>query len=259
MGSPIGKRCMTKYAGDIVIISQDGLIPLSKSLMSSRINTSESLTDKIQHITSDYVSQYSANFGWETTLFPKENMLLINVPYSSTQSYQLVMNTISGAWSRFIGWDAHCFEIHGDNLYFGGEGVVGKAWDTQADNTTNIAFEALQSFNYFSSHGQLKQVKMLRPIISTDGTPSVLLGVNVDFDLTAPTGIPTFTTSNNATWDVATWDGAYTWGGDLQIKRDWQTAFGLGYCIAAHMKGTAKGVKMRWASTDFVLTAGGIL
>ena len=210
-------------------------------------------------MTSDYVSQFGLNFGWETVIFPKENMLLINVPFSSTESYQLVMNTISGAWSRFIGWNAHCFTLHGDNLYFGGEGVVSKAWDTQSDNSTNISFEAIQSFNYFSSHGQLKQVKMLRPIISTDGSPSILLGVNVDFDTTAPTGIPTFTASNNATWDLATWDGGYTWGGNLQIKRDWQTAFGMGYCIAAHMKGVSMGVQTRWISTDYVLDIGAII
>ena len=259
MGSPIGKRCMTKFAGDIVIVSQDGLVPLSKSLMSSRINTSIALTDKIQTVASDYITQWALNFGWETVIFPKENMLLINVPYSSTQSYQLVMNTISGAWSRFIGWDARCFVLHGDNLYYGGNGFVARAWDTQADNGINIAFEALQSFNYFSSHGQLKKVQMLRPIISTDGTPSILLGVNVDFDTTAPTGIPTFTASNRGTWDLSVWDGAFTWGGDLQIKRDWQTAFGLGYCIAAHMKGVSANVKTRWSSTDYAMTLGGIL
>ena len=259
MGSPIGRRSMMKYAGDVLVISQDGLVPLSKGLMSSRVTNANALSDKIQHVISDYVSQYYLNFGWESVLFPKENMLLVNVPFSSTQSYQLVMNTISGAWSRFIGYNAHCFTLHGDNLYYGSEGAVCRAWDTQADNGANIAFEAIQSFSHFGDAGQLKQVKMLRPIISTDGSPSILFGVNVDFDTTAPTGIPTFTPSSRATWDSTTWDGGFTWGGDLQIKRDWQTAFGLGYSIAAHMKGTAQGVKMRWASTDYVVTSGGVI
>jgi hypothetical protein len=263
IGSPIGKRCLTKYAGDVLVIGQDGLLPLSKALMSSRVNTSEALTDKIQHVTSDYVSQFGNIFGWETTLYPKENMVLVNVPYNNTQSYQLVMNTISGAWSRFIGWNAHCFELHEDSLYFGGEGVVCKAWDTQADNGANIEFEALQSFNYFGNSGQLKQVKMLRPIISTDGNASILLGVNTDYDTTQPTGKPTFSAANPlpATWDGASslWDGVLMWGGDLQIKRDWQTAFGLGYCIAAHMKGASKSIKIRWASTDYLLQVGGVI
>lgn len=259
VGSPIGRRCLMKYAGDLTLICKDGLAPLSKSLMSSRVNSMEMLTDKIQHVMSDYTTQYGANFGWETALFPQENMLLVNVPYSTAISYQLVMNTISGAWSRFLGWNAACFELHEDLLYFGSNGVVCKAWDTTADNGSNINFEAQQSFKYIGRSGQNVQVKMLRPIISTDGSPSVLLGVNTDFDTTAPTGIPTFTPTSAAQWDLATWDGGFTWGGDLQIKRDWQTAFGFGYCISAHMKGTIKNCRMHWASTDYLLTGGGVV
>ena len=258
IGSPIGKRCMTKYAGDVLVISQDGLAPLSKALMSSRVNSQEMLTYRVQHIISDYVSQYGALSGWETTLFPKENMLLLNVPISSSASYQLVMNTISGAWSRFVGWNAACMKLHGDNLYFGANGVVCQAWNTQADNGANINYEALQSFNYFGSNDQLKMVKMVRPVISTDGSSSLLLGVNTDFDTSPPTGLPSFTPNVFGTWDSAIWDSAI-WGGDLSTKRDWQTAFGIGYCVGAHMKGSLSNIKLRWASTDYLFESGGVL
>jgi len=259
IGSPIGRRCFVKYAGDLLVICQDGLAPLSKALMSSRINTQEMLTDKIQHVISDYVSQYYSNFGWQTILFPMENMLILNVPASSTVSYQLVMNTISGAWSRFLGWNAACFVMHGDSIYFGASGGVFKAWSGQDDAGTNINFEAQQSFNYFGREDQLKMVKMLRPIISTNGSPSILLGVNTDFDTTAPTGVPTFTPLSYAIWDSSTWDGPDMWGGDLQIKRDWQSGYGLGYCISAHMVGVCKGIKVRWSSTDYLVQPGGVI
>lgn len=261
IGSPIGRRCMMKYAGDLTIITQDGLLPLSKALMSSRVSTHEALTDKIQHIMSEYTDFYGANFGWETVVFPKQNMLIVNIPYQTDKSYQLVMNTISGAWSRFIGWNAHSWELHNDLIYFGGATAIYKAWDTQADNNTNIEYEAQQSFNYFGNHAQLKQVKMLRPIIATDGNPTILFGVNVDYSTTAPQGNPTFapTTPIPAEWDVALWDGVNVWGGEMTIKRDWQTAFGLGYCIAAHMKGASRYLNIRWLATDYLLDAGGVV
>ena len=261
VGSPIGRRCLMKYAGDLTMICKDGLAPMSKAMMSSRVNSQEMLTDKVQHVISDYTTLYAANFGWEIALFPQENMLLLNVPTSSGTAYQLVMNTISGAWSRFIGWNSACFELHGDLLYFGTGGGVCKAWDTHADNKTNINFEAQQSFNYFGNSGQLKQVKMLRPIISTDGSAPLLLGVNVDFDTSAPGGQPTFSSANPVpgVWDSSVWDGIFVWGGDLEIKRDWQTAFGLGYCLSAHMKGTILNTRLHWIATDYVLGLGGIL
>lgn len=261
VGSPIGRRCLMKYAGDLTLICQDGLAPLSKALMSSRVNSQEMLTDKIQHAIGDFISLYAANFGWEVALFPKENMLLLNIPTSASTATQVVMNTINGAWSRFTGWNATCFELHGDNLYFGTTGAVCKAWDTNADSGSNIYFNAVQSFNYFGRSGQLKKVNMVRPIISTDGLPTVLFGVNADFDTSDPQGVPAFSPSaaTPATWDLSVWDGAAVWSGDLSIKRDWQTAFAIGYCLAGHMKGYLMNTKMRWASTDFLVDAGGVL
>ena len=258
IGSPIGRRCFTKYAGDLTLISKDGLAPLSKALMSSRVNSREMLTDKAQRIMSEYTTFYANNPGWEVQLFPKENMLLMNIPISSTQSYQLVMNTISGAWSQFKGWNAACFVLHGDQLYFGTSTGVRKAWDTQTDNDLNISFEAEQSFNYFGTQSQLKQVKMLRPVISTDGNVGILLGVNVDFDTSEPDGIATFTASVSSLWDSSLWDVGI-WSGALTIKKDWQTAFGLGFCVAAHMKGSLSNSKLRWAATDYLVEAGGVV
>lgn len=258
IGAPIGRRCMTKYAGDLTIMCQDGLMSMSKALMSTRVNSKEAFTDKIQHVISSYVTSYGANFGWHTTGFPRQNMLLLNVPTSSTTSYQLAMNTISGAWSQFTGWDATTFVLFNDELYFGGSTYVAHAWDTSADDGANIPFEAQQAFSYMGGGGQLKKLSMIRPLISTDGTPTLLLGVNTDFDQSSPTSVPSFTPSTYATWDNSTWDVGI-WGGDLTLKKDWQTAFGLGYCFAAHIKGGIQGAALHWSATDFMLEDGGMV
>jgi hypothetical protein len=260
VGSPVGRRCMTQFAGDLLFISQDGLTPLSKAMMSSRVNMQQTLTYKIQHIISTYITTYGSNFGWETTLFPKENMLVLNVPFSNTQSYQLIMNTISGAWSRFLGWNAKTFVLFNDFLYYGdAAGKVVKAWDTQADIGLQIPFEAQQSFNYFGSAAQIKKIQMVRPTIATDGSPGIFMGVNAAFDTTAPTGVPTFTPSTAAMWDSAVWDSA-VWGGGLNVKNQWQTPLApMSYAFAAHMVGFTQGSQLRWSSTDYVLSDGGIV
>lgn len=261
VGSPVGRRCLMKYAGDLTMICQDGLAPLSKALMSSRVNSQEMLTDKIQHAISSYITTYGSNFGWEVALLPKENMLLLNIPVTATISVQAVMNTITGAWSRFSGWNATCFELHGDILYFGTAGGVCKAWDTNADAGANINFNGQQSFNYFGRNAQQKKVNMARPIISTDGFPTILFGVNADFDTSDPLGNPSFapTMPAPAIWDSSLWDGTGVWGGDLAIKRDWQTAFAMGYCLAGHIKGYVMNANLRWASTDYLVHGGGVL
>ncbi len=258
IGAPIGRRCFTKFAGDVLVITQDGLVPLSAALMSTRVNTKIALTDKVQNLIGNYITNYGSLYGWETILFPKENMLLLNIPTSSTTAIQFVMNTISMQWSTFSGWNAVCWVLHDDRIYFGGNTVIGKAWDTYADIGTGINFDGQQSFNYFGGSGQLKQVKMARPVIATDGSPAILFGINVDFDTTAPTGIPSFTASTSAVWDTAVWDSD-TWGGEPVVKKDWQSVSGIGYCISAHMVGQVLGSRVRWSSTDFMLQGGGMI
>jgi hypothetical protein len=257
IGSPIGRRCFTKYAGDLALICRDGLVLLSQALMSTRVNSKTNLTDKIQNTIGTYINAYYNVFGWEAVLFPQENMLLLNVPISSTESYQLAMNTISGAWSSFSGWNAHCWVLHEDHIYFGGSDFVAKAWDTNADNSSNINFEAQQSFSYCGSRG-LKRLSMIRPIISANGSPTISIGVNVDYDMTDPTGLPTFSPVTTAIWDTSVWDVG-VWAGDLTVKRDWQTTFAMGYCLSTHLKGATQTVEVRWSSTDLMIMDAGVL
>jgi hypothetical protein len=258
IGSPIGRRCYMDLGGDVTIICEDGLAPLSASLMSVTVNNKEMITDKIQHVISEYVTNFGSVQGWETQLYPRENMLIINIPLSTSESVQVAMNTISGAWSRFLGWNARTFELHGDQLFYGGQNGIYKAYYGETDFGNNINFEALQSFNYFGTKTQLKHVKMARPIIMTNGSPSFALGINVDFDTAAPMGNPTFAPIPYGIWDSATWDNSF-WGGGDQVKRDWQSVFGLGYCFAAHIKGAASNINISWNSTDYVLENGGVI
>lgn len=254
IGSPVGRRCMTKYASDLLVICQDGLMPLSKALMSSRVNTKSSLTDKIQLAMSEAVTTYGSNFGWETIIFPRENMLILNVPVSATKSHQYVMQTITGAWCKFTGMNTQTWETLGNELYFGASGAVYKAWYSTSDNGVNIDAEGLQSFNAFGNNNQ-KWFKEARPIISTDSSAGVLLGINMDYDTTAPTGIPTFSPATAGVWGTSTW-GSSLWGGGLSIKKDWQTVGGIGYTAALHIKTASLAANMRWIATTYLYENG---
>ena len=56
IGSPVGARSMYKYAGDMLIITQDGVVPLSGALQSSRVQPRVAITDKIQYAISEAVN-----------------------------------------------------------------------------------------------------------------------------------------------------------------------------------------------------------
>lgn len=255
IGEPVGRRCLMKYGSDLLVICQDGLMPLSKALMSSRVNTKVALTDKIQLAMSEAVTQYGTNYGWQTQIFPQQNMLLLNIPKSSTEAQQFVMNTITGSWCEFTGWNAVCWELFNNEIYFGTDTMVCKAWDTTADNGTNINAEALQAFSSFGSANQ-KYFKEARPIILADSSSlGALLGINVDYDQTAPTGSPTFQVATSGVWDSSLWDQA-TWGGDLSIVKSWQTVGAVGYAAALHIKTASRNANMRWQATTYLYESG---
>lgn len=260
LGAPLGQRCLKKFGGDVLLNTVDGVIPLSRALVSG--NTSDaalSLSNKIQYAFTSAATSYAANFGWEILHYPKGNMLIVNVPTATSGNgqEQYVMNTITGAWCRFTGVDAGCWALFQDEPYFGGEGYVGKFWSTYADNGANIEGEVLQAFSYFGRRGTLKHFKMARPILSSTGQPAILAGLNVDYDTRALLGTLSFSPSTQALWDAALWDVG-VWSGDLTVRKNWQTMAAVGVCGAMHIR-SAQQLETHWMASDFVYEHGGMI
>ena len=259
LGSPVGERCFYKFAGDLLYISQDGLVPMAGALQSSRVNPRVAITDKIQFAISSSVSSYSSNFGWSLLYYAPENMLILNIPtIEGVTQEQYAMNTISTSWGRFTGWNANCWELFNDQPYFGGNGYVGKAWDTNADDGANINGVCIQAFSTYGAPGNLKRWTMTRPIFRASGRPSLQGAMNVDFDLSTNTAPLTFSPVTYGAWDSAVWD-ATQWGQDLVIQQSWQGVSGVGYYGAPQMRVSCAGIDVRWVSTDVVYESGAIL
>lgn len=259
IGAPVGERSLYKYAGDMLVISQDGVIPMSAALQSSRVNPKVAITDKIQYAISEAVTLYGSNFGWQLLYVPTINQLWLNVPVQQgANQQQYSMNTISGAWCNFTGWNANCLEVFKDEPYFGGDGYVGHAWHTNADNGTNINAYGLQAFNSFSGAGTLKRFTMSRPIFRTNGSPAIYAGIDIDFNISDTSAPLTTTPVEYGRWDINNWDNSQ-WGGGLNVLQNWQGIHGVGYYAAPIVKAASNGIELRWVSTDIVMEGGGIL
>ena len=261
LGQTFNRRCFFKWGGDLLLLTQDGLVPLAASLQSSRLDPRINLTDKIYYAVSQAATQYSKLFGWQINYFASENMLILSIPTVNGME-QYVMHTITKSWARFTGIQAFCWEVAGDTgMYFGGNGFVGKFYDANSDAGNNIVATAQQAYNYFESQGQLKRFTLVRPILQTDnGVPTVLCGISVDFDTVPLTNQIAFNPLINqiGRWDVSTWDGA-NWGGGLVTTKIWQGVNGLGFSGSVNMNVASQGIELHWASTDYVMENGGVL
>lgn len=257
-GAPMGERCFHKYGSDLLFINREGIMPMSQGRFFAELGEKGSITDKIQHAYSDATTAYNLNYGWQIALYPDAGMLIFNVPVALGQQEQYCMNTLTGAWAQFTGWAANCWELFRNDVYFGGNGVVSKAWYGQDDNGAQILCDCKQAFSYFGMRGSKKRFHLMRPMLQSNGNPAISASVNTDFDDTNPSALLTFTGTNAGAWDSAIWDSA-TWGAAVNVKSNWQGLNGIGYNAAIRLKCAAKGIDVTWLSTDIVFEAGGTL
>lgn len=261
IGDPIGYRCIVNLGADLFIITTDGLISVTRTLDYDRAQQdAAAVTGKIQTLFNEAARRYKNNFGWQALVYPKGRWLVVNVPVlQERRQNQFVMNTITGAWCQFTGWNANCYGLGNGNLYFGGnDGVVYIADSTRQDNGTQIVADMQTAFNYFGMPSNIKQFQLVRPNLTTSGIPGVDLSVNVDFSNIPPSGNITVTPSTAGLWSDGDWGSALWGGAGLQI-REWIGVSGVGYNAAVRLRVSVNGVSCNANAFDVVFQPGQIL
>lgn len=256
MGAPIGRRCFIKVGTDVVLLTLDGFTQLSRALPVARTQQEVALSDKISGAVQTATSNYRSNFGWEAIQYPNGRMGVFNIPTAeNSTSVQYVINTNTGAWCRFTGWNANCFALYEEQLYFGAnDGSVYLADTGTSDSSSNITGDVQQAFSRFGLDYN-KQFLAVRPAIASDGVVSPAIAINVDYQNVAATGDPLQTTPNGALWDTVLWDTT-AWGADELVAADWLGVDGIGIDIALRMRIAVNAVTFSWASTSYLFRPG---
>lgn len=250
LGKPLGRRCATKYGGDLAVNTQEGLFPLGKGLLSSSVDRRVALTDKIQNTVSLEANSFASSFGWQITSYPEQNMLILNVP-NNQGTYQFAQNTITGAWAKFTGMEATVWLRSSLGLYFSDGTTVFKAWEGNQDNGASIVADCLPAFGYFGSKAQNKYFTMVRPYLQTSGSPSVLYGLNVDFAPQNVNGTLSYVPPSGMVWGSMVW-GSMVWGGGLTHIAQWQTVGAVANTAAIRIKVQNNGSEVRFNNVDYL-------
>jgi hypothetical protein len=242
ISAPMGRRCLMKYGADLAVLTQDGVLPLSQVLPIDRSSAdSRSISDRIKGAFTSAARTYGMGFTWQVHDYPKANWLFVNVPVPSGDvAHQYVMNTLTGAWCRFKGMEAYGWGLLGDDLYYGGDnGYVYRADVGFTDDGATITGDAWGAFSYFGARGRLKQFKLIRPILTTIGNPSIAVGIVTDYDDTVPSGAVTLS-STTPLWDTVYWDESL-WASESTIIRDWVGVSAIGTAAAVRLRMTTGG------------------
>lgn len=270
IGSPVGRRCTTQYEGDLLVLTQDGLYPMSQYLQSARVQNTDSFTYKISNVISNLVASLSNVPGFEAAVYPGANVMMLNVPQSQQgNNFQFCFNTITKGWTQFTGWPAQCFGLFNDSFFFGGTNFVALAFigykdgaDIYGNGGNNIVATAMSAFSSFDGElgtGVVKHVKLVQPFINS-GTaqPAVKVGVNTDFNLTPIVGSATMSPVTGAVWDSAKWDDpSATWVGSLATYNKWNSVAAWPGSYIAVVVSISATADTTWTATNLMMSPGG--
>lgn len=256
---PIGYRCLIKLGADLCILSQQGLLPLPQYLGKSSADVASlALTNKISAAFQAAVRSSGDNFGWSVTEYPRENLLIINVPITerSTQ-HQYVINLKTGAACRFTGMNAGCWAVKKDTLYFGGNNGKVYAYGGTGvydDAGSPVSAVAVQAFQRYGTPLQ-KHFKMARPLVAgPEGyAPAVVMLLDFNSD-TLPTFNPPSYEVVGPYWDEEDWDSVL-WASGLVVNNLWQTVTGAGVTGAIAMASKVT-TPLIWNQTDLLFEVG---
>lgn len=260
-GRLIARSAVSQLGSDCVFVGTDGFVALTQILPFGRnVSDRQTMSDKISDAARYATQSYEGQAGWQTILYPREDLLIFNVPRTPTSFHQYVMNTATGGWCRFRNMNGRCWSLLNDALYFGGtDGIVYKALSGNTDNGSAIPCDVQTAWTYLGSAGTKKRFTMARPIFRSTVSPAVQLNLGFDFQASINTGLLLVTPAEpSAVWDDAVWDQA-TWGGGYEAYNNWQLTTGWGDAVSMRLRFSNSTDPVEWLSTTYALMQGGLL
>lgn len=263
IGAPVGRRCVFKIGADLIVVTDDGFVALSKALLTGRTAQQDAISDKVRTTVREYTEDNRRKFGWQPILYPKRGLGVFNIPTaegSEFESKQLVINTFNGSWCQFTSVDAAVWSLFNQDLFFGNkDGAVMHFDSTAADDGETIMGDGQPAFNVMGVPGVNKQFHHARVHLTTNGRVTPSIEILTDYEEKTPTNVPTFS-FNGAVWDAAAWDTEY-WQDENQepLQRDWFAVSGVGYAGTIRMRVTTNNKSVSWNQVDYMIEPIGMI
>jgi hypothetical protein len=262
---PVGRRCFAALGGDLLILSEMGLQPISYVTRGGQSLLRAGSTDylgKIQPRIADLVAELGTTIGWDMILYPRDNLFVIQKPGTSTyQQYALYTNT--NTWTTFENIPMVCSTVANSQFYFGTDdgrvcvGFTGFFDGVEREEIIGAGIQGLiqPSYSYFGRPGMNKHFLMARPTFQAVDRPTVSCQVLADYRFVPNSGSLIYDTPDSSIWDVAIWDAA-VWAGALNVYDDWLGVEALGYTGSAYLTTVCVGDTFL-SSIDYMVEPGG--
>jgi len=266
---PVGRRAHCQYGGDLLVLTTEGLAPLSMITRGgSTLLTvqNKEYSSKIAPTMGFDVRTKFTQAGWQLAISVFERILVVTVPIAVGQpAMQYVLSLTTNNWCTFLNVPVICMGIAGGYMFGGtSNGRLLLMFNGSLDGVpfagtggTPIVGEVKPAYNYFNSATAVKHFKMVRPWFLSAESPGVFVDMSVNFETAAPQGVLTFPVTVTSNWDSALWDSAI-WGGAVGPQTEWAGVAAVGFSGTCSML-TACPSETTLTAIDYMFSLGGPL
>ena len=253
---PIGyNRCLA-YQGDVVIITQDGYIPLSGALPADKSNASQiAFSDTIRDLVMSRTKMYAQRRGWQGIIYAAGGYAIFNVPLNKGFE-QHVININTGAWCRFTDINSYCWAEFDRCLYFASDDGVYLFDEGHSDNGEPIIGEVMQAYTDLGSE-RLKKIQLINPRTKSLYKYTLIIYTDTDMQNIKTEYAEQIGFGNGVKWNEAKWSSGEAktgtkWenSGSNDFHSQWIGNSATGYKIALVFKTSTCGNRVEWYETS---------
>lgn len=210
MAKPMGKNGHVQIAGDLLILAEAGVIPISQVIQKDP--AALSLAAVSRAIEPEWKKEVIARraLPWEIVKWSPKNMLLVSLPVTTASNVDrcFPVNAETGAWCEYA-WNTRSLTIFDDWLYFGtNSGTVHQAEVGGSHSGALVYHEFAGHAEHLGAVGAYKTVTQVRARFLSSVSFDAKLSISVDYQVSFPTSPNAVNTGVANEWDVGLWDQA---------------------------------------------------
>lgn len=265
IGRPLGKRATMRAGGDLLVATEEGVVPISAAI--NKDKAALSLASVSRNIAPEWSREALARtLPWDMVKWSAKKIAVVALPADPGQvQCCFVVNLETGAWAKYTGWDTRCLGLHGGQVYFGtSDGRIMQAETGGSDDGASYECIAVGLFDHFDAIGPIKTIQMARATFLAGKSFEPQLTASVDYSVTlpaAPASVPDdviFNEWDSGLWDQATWDA----GTSPMISTRWVSIGASGFTAAWQIQvtcGVTPTPDAELVSIDMTYETGGLV
>lgn len=264
---PKGRRAMSDWGGDVMVLTNNGLVLLSSIIKgTAEVDKDVYLTRAIAGYVRQRMAAVQNDYGWGMVHDQSHNIIMVTTPNDtnvSEEPIQFAMDLTQNAWCVFRGLDMLCAARFKAGSFFGDRsGSVFRLTGT-SDNVMIgggadfIEYSMLTHFDGLNDPSVWKRVQFIRPNWQGSTLPHYAIKARYDFDLSGLIIPSSFNTVDLSLWDDGVWGGA-TWAGTAQSYTQTLGGDGMGRYVALAMRGRSN-TDLTYIGSTVIMDQGGML